>query len=41
LNYFEESSYEDLKQVVDLMIDRVIVPKDKTKSIRIILNVFP
>ncbi len=41
IQFFEEASYEDLKQVVDLMIDKVIVPTDKTKPIRIILNVYP
>lgn len=41
LEYFNNSSYEDLKQIVDIMIDKVIVPKDKTKPIRIILNVYP
>ena len=41
LEYFNNSTYEDLKQIVDIMIDKVIVPKDKTKPIRIILNVYP
>jgi len=41
LKYFEEASYEELKKVVDLMIDKVIVSTDKNKPIRIILKVFP
>lgn len=41
LEYFEESSYEELKKVVDIMIDKVIVPKNKKSPIRIILNVMP
>ena len=41
LKYFEEASYEELKKVVDLIIDKVIVSTDKNKPIRIILNVFP
>lgn len=41
IEYFEKASYKELKQIVDIMIDKVIVPKDKTKPIRIILNVYP
>ena len=40
-NFFEKASYEELKEIVDIMIDKVIVPKDKSKSIRIILNILP
>lgn len=39
--YFEEASYEELQKVVDIMIEKVIVPRDKSKSVRIILNAYP
>ena len=39
--FFENSTYEELKQVVDLMIDKVIVSTDKSKPVRVILNVYP
>ncbi len=41
LDYFNTASYEELKEVVDMMIEKVIVPKDKSKPVRIILNVYP
>ena len=41
LEYFVNTTYDWLKELVDLMIDKVIVLKDKTKPIKIILNVYP
>ena len=40
-NYFETASYEEIKQLVDIIIDKVIYSTDKTKPVRIILNVSP
>jgi len=39
--YFETASYEEMKQLVDVMIDKVIYSTDKSKPVRIILNISP
>lgn len=38
-SFFYNASYDDLKDLVNIVVDKVIVPKDKTKEVKIIMKI--
>lgn len=37
--FFDEASYEEMKELINIVVDRVIIPKDKRKEIQIIMKI--
>jgi iron-sulfur cluster repair protein YtfE (RIC family) len=38
-SFFDNASYDDLKNLVNIVVDKIIVPKDKTNQVRIIMKI--
>jgi iron-sulfur cluster repair protein YtfE (RIC family) len=38
-SFFDNASYDDLKDLVNIVVDKVIVPKDKSNQVRIIMKI--